>query len=644
MATARRMKIATVAVYSEADRRALHVQMADEAVCIGPAASTQSYLLTAKIIEACRTTGAEAVHPGYGFLSENAGFVEALRDAGIRFIGPGPDAIVAMGDKIRSKQIAQDAGVSVIPGFTDVLRDADHAVEVAAQIGYPVMLKASAGGGGKGMRVAWDEAQCREGFERATSEARSSFGDDRMFIEKYVQNPRHIEIQIIADGQGNVIHLGERECSIQRRHQKVIEEAPSPLLDAKTRARMGEQAVMLAKAVGYCSAGTVEFVADNQRNFYFLEMNTRLQVEHPVTEAVTGLDLVELMLQVAAGQALPIEQDQVPLNGWAMECRLYAEDPVRGFLPSTGRLVRFIPPQNIPGVRLDTGVEEGGEVSMYYDPMLAKLITHGTDRKQAMVAMSAALDGFYVQGVSTNLSFLANVINQPRFQEGQLTTHFIDELYPDGFNLEVDRRTPAAVLVAAAAWVHAYYRQRAAGIEGQMVGFERIVPDDWVVVIDGQQYPCTVHRENDQIKICQGDACLDVRSDWHCGQVLFEADIDREHYTFQVLRKGLGYQFTHAGCCTDVLVLSPVEAKLFELMPIKAPPDLSAFVLSPMPGLLLSLNVDVGDEVKAGQELAVIEAMKMENVLRAVADKVVKEILVNVGDSLAVDEKIIAFE
>ncbi len=644
MATARRLKIATVAVYSEADRRALHVQMADEAVCIGPAASADSYLRGDNIIDACRTTGAEAVHPGYGFLSENAQFVESLCAAGITFIGPKAQAITAMGDKITAKKIAEEAGVNVIPGFTGVLRDAAHALVIAADVGYPVMLKASAGGGGKGMRVAWDEDQCREGFERAASEARSSFGDDRIFMEKYIQNPRHIEIQIMADNHGHVIYLGERECSIQRRHQKIIEEAPSPLLDAQTRVRMGEQAVLLARAVDYCSAGTVEFVADAERNFYFLEMNTRVQVEHPVTEAIPGLDLVELMLQVSAGETLPINQAQVSLQGWALECRLYAEDPVRGFLPSTGRLVRYCAPRRGNGVRLDSGVEEGSEVSMFYDPMLAKLITHGADRKQALAAMSTALDGFYIQGVSTNLQFLASLIHQPRFQHGDLSTHFIDEEYPDGFNPGLAPVTEPQVLVVMAAWIHIQYRRRAAGIEGQLAGYERIIPNDWVVVFDGRHYPCTVVAEGQQLHIRQGSETVALKSDWRCGQVLFEAEVAGVQRTLQIRRKGLGYQFSHGGRCTEVLVLSPLEAQLLEIMPIKAPPDLSAFLLSPMPGLLLSMNVAPGDAVKAGQVLAVIEAMKMENVLRAEADKTVKDVLVKAGDSLLVDQRIIEFE
>ena len=644
MATARRLNIATVAVYSQADCHALHVQLADEAVCIGPAASSDSYLRGEHIIDACHASGAEAVHPGYGFLSENAHFVESLAAAGIAFIGPDPRAITVMGDKITAKQIAEKAGVNVIPGFTDVLKDEAHAVEVARAIGYPVMLKASAGGGGKGMRVVANTAECREGFARASSEARSSFGDDRIFMEKYIENPRHIEIQIMADAHGNVIYLGERECSIQRRHQKVIEEAPSPLLDPGTRERMGDQAVALAKAVQYRSAGTVEFVVDNGQNFYFLEMNTRLQVEHPVTEAITGLDLVELMLRVAAGETLPLRQEQVSLCGWALECRLYAEDPIRGFLPSSGRLVRFTPPRSGPAVRLDSGVEEGSEVSMYYDPMLAKLISHGEDRKQAIDIMSTALDGFYIQGVASNLQFLASLIHQPRFREGLLTTHFIDEEYAHGFNPGDGTIEDPRILVAAAAWVHIHYRQRAAGIEGQLVGFERIIPEDWVVVFGDRQYPCTVKSVGGRPQITYDGKILSLESDWRCGQVLFEAKVCGTHRTFQIRRQGLGYQFSHAGSCHAVLVLSPREAQLLEYMPVKAPMDLSAFLLSPMPGLLLSLSVEPGDEVKAGQELAVIEAMKMENVLRADADKVIREVLVKVGDSLMVDEKIIAFE
>ena len=644
MRTAARMGIATVAVYSEADRNALHVEMADEAICIGPAPSAESYLRIERIVQACLDSGAQAVHPGYGFLSENAAFVEALDAAGIVFIGPGRKAIEAMGDKITSKRIAEKAGVNVIPGYTDVVRDAEHAVEIALEVGYPVMIKASAGGGGKGMRVAANEAQCREGFDRASSEAQSSFGDARVFIEKFIEQPRHIEIQVLADAHGNAVYLGERECSIQRRHQKVIEEAPSPFIDEATRVRMGEQAVALARAVDYCSAGTVEFVVDADRNFYFLEMNTRLQVEHPVTELVTGLDLVELMIRVAAGQTLPIAQPQVRLEGWALECRIYAEDALRGFLPSTGRLVRYMPPSESAHVRVDTGVFEGGAVSMFYDPMVAKLVTHGADRAQALARMRQALDAFYIRGIETNISFLAALMAHPRFVAGRLTTHFIDEEFPDGFGEEHLIMEDTSVFVAITAVVHRRYRERSASISGQMPGHERIVPDEWVVRLGGAQYPVRVRPIAGGHEVRHSGRDYAVCSDWQFGEPLFRGTVNGVQHCMQVERRGLGYQLFQGGGRVDALVLTPRVAQLQDLMPEKQPPDLSGFLLSPMPGLLLSLAVAPGDAVKSGQELAVVEAMKMENVLRADRDRVVKEVLVQPGDSLAVDQKILAFE
>jgi len=644
MRTARRMGIATVAVYSQADRNALHVENADEAVCIGPAPSAESYLRAERIVEACRSTGAQAVHPGYGFLSENAAFAEALEAAGIVFIGPGRRAIEAMGDKITSKRIAAEAGVPVIPGYTDVVRDADHAQEIASGIGYPVMLKASAGGGGKGMRIARDEEQCREGFARATSEARSSFGDERVFIEKFIEQPRHVEIQVLADHHGTVLWLGERECSIQRRHQKVIEEAPSPFIDAATRRAMGEQAVALARAVDYRSAGTVEFVVDADRNFYFLEMNTRLQVEHPVTEMVTGLDLVELMIRVAAGEALPLAQHEVEMHGWSIECRVYAEDALRGFLPSTGRLVRYLPPDGGGGVRVDTGVLEGGEVSMYYDPMVAKLITHGADRAAAIARMREALDAYYIRGIETNIPFLAALMAHPRFVAGELTTHFIDEEYPDGFGVEHMRMEDAALFVVVAATVHRRYRERSAQISAQMPGYRRLVDDDWVVCMGGEQHPVSVTPVAGGHEARYAGQVYLVRSAWQFGQPLFRCSINGHPHCMQVERRGVGYQLFQGGGRVDVLVLSPRAAELEALMPVKAPPDLTGFLLSPMPGLLLSVAVEPGDEVKSGQVLAVIEAMKMENVLRADRDRVVKAVLASPGDSLTVDQKILEFE
>jgi len=644
MRTAARMGIATVAVHSEADRNALHVEMADEAVCIGPAPSDQSYLRAERIVQACISTGAQAVHPGYGFLSENAGFAQALDAAGIAFIGPGRKAIEAMGDKITSKRIAQAAGVNVIPGYTDVVGDAHHAVQIAGDIGYPVMIKASAGGGGKGMRVAWNDSECREGFERASSEARSSFGDDRVFMEKFIEQPRHIEIQVLSDLHGNTLYLGERECSIQRRHQKVIEEAPSPFIDEATRVRMGEQAVALARAVDYCSAGTVEFVVDAERNFYFLEMNTRLQVEHPVTEMVTGLDLVELMIRVAAGERLPVAQEQVRLSGWALECRIYAEDALRGFLPSTGRLVRYMPPAQDAHVRVDTGVVEGGVVSMYYDPMVAKLITHGADRAQALTRMRQALDAFYIRGIETNISFLAALMAHPRFVQGRLSTQFIDDEYPDGFAEQHLIMEDTAVFVVITAVVHRRYLERAASISGQMPGHERVVPAEWVVRLGGVQYPVQVRPIAGGHEVRHAGRDYSVRSDWQFGQPLFRGSINGVQHCMQVERRGLGYQLFQGGGRVDALALTPRVAQLHALMPRKQPPDLSHFLLSPMPGLLLSLAVKAGDAVKAGHELAVVEAMKMENVLRADRDRVVKEVLAQPGDSLAVDQKILEFE
>jgi propionyl-CoA carboxylase alpha chain len=644
MRTARRMGIATVAVYSEADKNALHVDTADEAVCIGPAPSAESYLRADRIIEACKHTGAEAVHPGYGFPSENADFADALDAAGIAFIGPARKAIEAMGDKITSKRIAEEAGVNVIPGYTDVVRDTDHALEIARDIGFPVMLKASAGGGGKGMRVAWDEDECREGFERASSEARSSFGDDRVFIEKFIQQPRHIEIQVLADGHGNALYLGERECSIQRRHQKVIEEAPSPLIDEATRRSMGEQAVALARAVDYRSAGTVEFVADSDRNFYFLEMNTRLQVEHPVTEKVTGLDLVELMIRVAAGEPLALTQDQITLTGWALECRVYAEDALRGFLPSTGRLVRYLPPEESEHVRVDTGVFEGGEVSMFYDPMVAKLVTYGAERSEAIALMRQALDAYYIRGIETNIPFLAALMAHPRFVDGRLTTNFIDDEYPDGFGVEHMHMEDADMFVVVAAAVHRRYRDRAAQISGQMPGYKRAMPGNWVVIVGGEQHPVRVTPVGGGQDVRYDGRDFAVRTDWQFGQPLFRGTINGRPHCMQVERRGVGYQLFQGGGRVDLMVLTERAASLQALMPVKAPPDLSGFLLSPMPGLLLSLSVKEGDHVKAGQELAVIEAMKMENVLRADKDRVVAKVMATPGNSLAVDQKILEFE
>jgi propionyl-CoA carboxylase alpha chain len=633
-----------VAVYSNADRNALHVQMADEAVHIGPSPSAQSYLSMDRIIQACLDTGAQAVHPGYGFLSENSEFCELLAAAGIVFIGPKTRAIEAMGDKITSKKLADEAGVNTIPGFTSVLRDSEHAVKISNEIGYPVMLKATAGGGGKGMRIARNNEECRDSFERAANEARTAFGDDRMFVEKYIEEPRHIEIQIIADSHGNVIHLNERECSLQRRHQKVIEEAPSPFLDEATRKEMGEQAVVLARAVDYQSAGTVEFIVDAQHNFYFLEMNTRLQVEHPVTELITGVDLVELMIRVADGEKLPITQADVGIDGWAIECRVYAEDPFRNFLPSIGRLVYYRPPGDDDHVRVDTGVFEGGEVSMYYDPMIAKLITHGANREEAIAHMRLALDRFIIRGVSNNLSFLSALMVHPRFVVGNINTNMIGEEYPDGFHpADVPVDDPTIIISVAASMLRGY-RDRAAQIDGQLSGHEHHVFDDWVVVMNNEHHPVSVVPAEGGHDVVYNGNTYAVRSNWEFGQHLFSGTINGEQIYVQVERRNQTYRLFHCGSQADVSVDTPRAAELLRYMPVKAPPDMSRYLLSPMPGLLVSLAVKEGDIFNAGEKLAVIEAMKMENTLRAERDGVVTKINYEPGARLAVDDKIMEFE
>ena len=642
--TARRLGIATVAVYSEADRAALHVEQADEAVCIGAATPAESYLRIDAMVDACRASGAQAVHPGYGFLSENRAFSEAVADAGVAFIGPPPGAIESMGDKITSKRIAQAAGVHTIPGHAGVARDADDAVRIAREVGYPVMLKASAGGGGKGMRIARDDGECREGFERAGSEARSSFGDDRLFIERFIEEPRHIEIQVLADRHGNAVYLGERECSIQRRHQKIIEEAPSPFIDPQTRRAMGEQAVALARAVDYESAGTVEFIVDRERRFYFLEMNTRLQVEHPITEMVTGVDLVECMIRIAAGEPIGFEQSDVTLRGWAMEARVYAENPLRGFLPSTGRLVSYVPPPPTRDVRVDTGVREGGEISIYYDPMIAKLVTRGDTRDDAIRRMRDALDAYYIRGVDSNVAFLSAVFSHPRFVAGQLSTNFIEQEYPNGFGADDVRLDDPSAFVAVAAAVQRRYRKRATSIAGQMPGYEASISDQWVVVMNGWEYPCRATSVEGGEEVEFDARTYVVRSGWWFGQPLFQGTLNGEPKCFQIERHGVGYRLVHGGVQADVWVLTPRQAELRALMPQQVAPDLSRFLLSPMPGLLVSLAAGEGDSVKAGEELAVIEAMKMENVLRAESDATVKSVLAAPGDHLAVDQPIIEFE
>jgi propionyl-CoA carboxylase alpha chain len=641
--TARRMGIETVAVYSDADRDAMHVGMADEAVAIGPAPSAKSYLQMERIIQACKDTGAEAVHPGYGFLSENAQFAGSLSRAGIVFIGPTVHALNHMGDKIASKKLARSARVNVIPGYTDVINTPEQAVEIANSIGYPVMIKASAGGGGKGLRVAWNDAECADGFERCVSEARASFGDDRVFIEKFIEEPRHIEVQLLGDSHGHIVHLWERECSIQRRHQKVLEEAPSPFLDPATRRAMGEQAVALARAAEYQSAGTVEFMVDAKRNFYFLEMNTRLQVEHPVTEQITGLDLVELMIRVAAGERLPFSQEQVKLDGWAIEARINAEDPVRKFLPSIGRLVKYIPPPEQQGVRVDTGVYEGGEVSMYYDSMIAKLITHGATRDEALVKLKEALNAFCIRGVSHNIGFVAAIIQHPRFVSGRFNTGFIAEEYPRGFQASDVPQADPALLIAIAAAIHRSYLDRSASISGQMPGHELKVGDEWVVLRGRERHPVKVRPVAGGHAVEFEGESYELRSDWQFGQPFYRGTCNGEPICVQVERRGLNYRLFHFGFQADFMVLSARAAELLAHIPDKAPPDLSKFLLSPMPGLLAELNVETGQEVKAGQMLAVIEAMKMENVLRAEADGVVKAVLAQAGDSLAVDQPILEF-
>jgi len=642
--SASKMGIKTVAVYSDADRDALHVQMADEAVHIGAAPSAESYLVADRIIQACLDTGAQAVHPGYGFLSENSAFRIALEKKKIAFIGPGVKAIEAMGDKITSKKLADKAKVNTIPGYTDVVKDADQAVEIAQGIGYPVMLKASAGGGGKGMRVANNDDECRDGFERATNEAKSSFGDDRVFIEKFIVEPRHIEIQVLADSHGNVIYLNERECSLQRRHQKVIEEAPSPFLDEETRKAMGEQAVALAKAVDYESAGTVEFIVDKDRNFFFLEMNTRLQVEHPVTELTTGVDLVELMIKVAAGEKLPIQQKDVGINGWSIESRVYAEDPFRNFLPSTGRLVYYRPPAEDDYVRVDTGVFEGGEVSMFYDPMVAKLITWGKDRNEAIAKMRDALDQFVVRGIQTNIAFLSALIAHEKYRTGNISTNTIAEEYPEGFHpAQVPGEDPSIFMAGVGSMV-SKYRDRAATIAGQLAGHNRKVPAEWVVVMGDEYHAVTVVPGNDCYDVQYNGNAFRVCSDWEFGQHLFSGTINGDEIHVQVARDGQVYTLSRGGSQVDVRVLNPRAAELYKLMPVKEAPDTSGHVIAPMPGLIVSISVSEGDEVKAGDELAVLEAMKMENAMRAERNGVVGKVNFKAGDSVEVDEIIMELE
>ncbi|WP_299962709.1 acetyl/propionyl/methylcrotonyl-CoA carboxylase subunit alpha [uncultured Roseobacter sp.] len=661
--TARKIGISTVAIYSDADKQALHVQMADEAVHIGPAPANQSYIVIDKVMEAVRSSGAQAVHPGYGFLSENAKFAEALAAAGVAFIGPPKGAIEAMGDKITSKKIAQEAGVSTVPGYMGLIEDADEAVKISGEIGYPVMLKASAGGGGKGMRIAWNDEEAREGFQSSKNEAANSFGDDRIFIEKFVTQPRHIEIQVLCDTHGNGIYLGERECSIQRRNQKVVEEAPSPFLDAATRKAMGEQAVSLAQAVGYASAGTVEFIVDGDKNFYFLEMNTRLQVEHPVTELITGVDLVEQMIRVAKGEALSITQDDVTLTGWAIENRLYAEDPYRGFLPSIGRLTRYRPPQEIAAgpllvndkwqgdapegeaaVRNDTGVYEGGEISMYYDPMIAKLCTWAPTRDAAIEAMRVALDSFEVEGIGHNLPFLSAVMDHPKFTSGDMTTAFIGEEYPDGFEGVTLPEDELQRIAAACAAMHRVAEIRRARVSGRMDNHERKVGSDWNLRLQGHDYDAVIAADLEGATVTINGSDLRVTSDWTPGDQLAQLQVGGRPLVLKVGKISGGFRIRTRGADIKVHVRTPRQAELARRMPEKLPPDTSKMLLCPMPGLVVKMTVAVGDEVQDGQALCTIEAMKMENILRAERKGTVAKINAGEGDSLAVDDVIMEFE
>ena len=649
MKTAKQMGIKTIAVFSDADRQALHVQMADESVSIGPPPANQSYIDIEKVISAVKETKANAVHPGYGFLSENAKFAKALSDIGVTFIGPPEHAIKSMGDKITSKKIAQDAGVNTVPGYMGIINDDKEAVRISKEIGYPVMIKASAGGGGKGMRVAWNDTEVKEGYESSKNEAASSFGDDRIFIEKFVTQPRHIEIQILADTQGNCIYLGERECSIQRRNQKVVEEAPSSFLDEKTRREMGEQACKLAKAVGYFSAGTVEFIVDKDKNFYFLEMNTRLQVEHPVTELITGVDLVEQMISIAAGKPLSISQKDIKLSGWAIESRLYAEDPYRNFLPSIGRLTRYRPPTEVKEkaviVRNDTGVFEGGEISMYYDPMIAKLCTWAPNRSEAIEQMRTALDRFELEGIGHNLPFLSAVMDHERFISGNITTAFIAEEYPDGFN-GVDLSDDKIIdLAACAAAMNRVAEIRRTKISGRMDNHERRVGDDWVVQISGKVFSLNVSADTSGANVIFEDkTSIRITGDWFPGKKLANMNANDNKLVIKMSKLTGGFRMRTRGADLKVLVRSPRQAELSEYMQEKLPPDTSKMLLCPMPGLIVKIDVKAGQEVQEGQPLCTVEAMKMENILRAERTGTIAKINSNVGDSLAVDDVILEFD
>ena len=646
--TAKAMGIKTVAIYSDADEHALHVQMADEAVHIGPSPANQSYIVIEKVMQAIRQTGAQAVHPGYGFLSENRLFAEALEAEDVVFIGPPAHAIESMGDKITSKKLAQEAGVNTVPGYMGVISDAAEAVHISNEVGYPVMLKASAGGGGKGMRIAWNDAEAREGFQSSKNEAANSFGDDRIFIEKFVTQPRHIEIQVLADSHGNCIYLNERECSIQRRNQKVIEEAPSPFLTPEVRKSMGEQSCALAQAVGYTSAGTVEFIVDSDQNFFFLEMNTRLQVEHPVTELITGVDLVEQMIRVANGEILSLKQDEVKINGWAMESRLYAEDPYRGFLPSIGRLTRYRPPAETHSgtavVRNDTGVFEGGEISIFYDPMIAKLCTWAPNRAGAIAEMRNALDAFEVEGIGHNIPFLSAVMDHPKFCVGNITTAFIEEEYPDGF---VGVELPIEILKTVAACAAAMYRLgeiRRTRVSGRMDNHERRVRDDWVVSLQGHDFPVDIAADPNGSTVRFETGSHRVASDWTPGKSMAVMNVDGIDIALKVEKCTSGFRIRFRGADMRVMVRSPRQAELAKLMIEKILPDTSKLLLCPMPGLIVKVEVSVGDEVQEGQSLCTVEAMKMENILRAERKSIVSRVYATAGDSLAVDAIIMEFE
>ena len=646
--TAKKMGIKTVAIYSDADRNALHVKMADEAVHIGPAPANQSYIVIDKVMAAIKQTGAEAVHPGYGFLSENSKFAEALEAAGVAFIGPPKGAIEAMGDKITSKKLAQEANVSTVPGYMGLIDDAEHAVKIANEVGYPVMIKASAGGGGKGMRIAWNDTEAREGFASSKNEAANSFGDDRLFIEKFITQPRHIEIQVLCDKHGNGVYLHERECSIQRRQQKVIEEAPSPFLDEETRAAMGAQSVALAQAVDYSSAGTVEFIVDGDRNFYFLEMNTRLQVEHPVTELITGVDLVEQMIRVAYGETLPFAQDDLKINGWAMESRLYAEDPYRGFLPSIGRLSRYRPPAeeatSTRAVRNDTGVFEGGEISMYYDPMIAKLCTWAPNRAAAIEEMRHALDAFEVEGIGHNLPFLAAVYDHEKFISGTMTTAFIEEEFPDGFQGVMLPDVDLIRISAAAAAMHRVAEIRRTRISGRMDNHERHVGADWNVALQGQSFDTVIVADKLGADVILAGQTIRVEGDWTPGDMLARMTVSGTPLVIKIGKIPGGFRVRYRGADLKVHVRTPRQAELAALMPEKLPPDTSKLLLCPMPGLIVKVDVAVGDEVQDGQALCTVEAMKMENILRAEKKGIVSKVNAAAGDSLAVDDIILEFE